>query len=161
MLAQHSRHRGRTDLDSGIEARCGADATFAKIRAGASAVQLYTAMIFEGVSLIERLMERHRLDEATVAHLKQCLRARIETDDGGAILAPAGTPVSFYDGDPNAGGTLIGTVPLPADLEPGEYIDLTIDWAMTGFSNGTLFVAADDDGTGRGDTLRAQAGFEK
>src|SRR5215471_3564802 len=39
---------------------------------------------FVGASLLDRLCERHGLDEDTHAHLKRCLRQRLERDDEGS-----------------------------------------------------------------------------
>jgi dihydroorotate dehydrogenase len=51
LAAFHAAARGRFALVGAGGIACGADA-YAKIRAGASAVQLYSALVFQGPSLI-------------------------------------------------------------------------------------------------------------
>ena len=64
------------DVRSYLDGRSGADA-YAKIRAGASAVQLYSALVFEGPSLIGRirtdLAERLKADGFT--HVREAIGA--------------------------------------------------------------------------------------
>jgi dihydroorotate dehydrogenase len=54
---------------------CGADA-YAKIRAGASAVQLYSALVFEGPGLVSRI--------------KRDLTARLRADGFGSVAEAVG-----------------------------------------------------------------------
>ncbi|MEE9391634.1 MAG: FG-GAP-like repeat-containing protein [Planctomycetota bacterium] len=68
--------------------------------------------------------------------------------NGGAVVAGAGLPMSFYDGDPNAGGVLLGTVPTTAPLQPGTFQDLTLNLPMGFGSSNAIFARVDDDGTG-------------
>ncbi len=65
--------RGRVPL-VGVGGIAGGDDAYAKIRAGASLVQLYTALVFEGPDLIARIKED------LAAHLKK---------DGFATIAEA------------------------------------------------------------------------
>jgi hypothetical protein len=68
--------------------------------------------------------------------------------NGGARAVSAGIPVSFYDGDPHAGGTLLGTVMTSDALTPGAFVDVTL--TMTGEIQHTVWVVADDDGASLG-----------
>jgi uncharacterized protein YkwD len=70
-------------------------------------------------------------------------------NSGGTGITP-GISVAFYDGDPQSGGVLIGTVLSTMQLEPGQYEDLSITW--NGPSSGTrkIYARVDDDGSGAG-----------
>ncbi|MCP4107562.1 MAG: PKD domain-containing protein, partial [Desulfobacteraceae bacterium] len=70
--------------------------------------------------------------------------------NGGALHIAPGAAMSFYDGDPKAGGTLLGTVVTTRQLNPGEYEDLslTLDSPQVGIL--AVYAVADDDGTGTG-----------
>lgn len=70
--------------------------------------------------------------------------------NGGSNVAAAPVNVAFYDGDPNAGGTLLGVVPTTLDLDPGEFEDVTL--VVTPVLQGirTICVVVDDNGTGTG-----------
>jgi PKD repeat protein len=70
------------------------------------------------------------------------LTARI--GNAGALVVPKGVPVSFYDGDPYAGGTRLGTVLTTHALASGAYTDVTL--TMSGETRQTVWVIADDDG---------------
>lgn len=67
--------------------------------------------------------------------------------NGGSLLVGTGLPVSFYQGDPNAGGTLIGTVPTSVALSPGDYEDVVLN-LPAGFPFGALVCASADDSGG-------------
>ena len=57
MLAKlHALTGGRLPL-VGVGGVGSAEAAYAKIRAGASAVQLYTALVYDGLSLIPRILD--------------------------------------------------------------------------------------------------------
>ena len=49
----------------------------------------------------------------------------------GTIPAPAGAVVSFYDGDPDAGGSLIGSQTLGA-LDPTFSATASVNWSLSG-----------------------------
>ena len=51
-----SATKGRIDL-IGVGGVCSAEDAYTKIQAGASAVQLYSALIYEGLSLIPRIAD--------------------------------------------------------------------------------------------------------
>ncbi|MCP3964367.1 MAG: tandem-95 repeat protein, partial [bacterium] len=78
----------------------------------------------------------------------------VRIGNGGAIFAPAGVPVAFYDSDPAAGGTLVGTAATSRVLEPEQFEDVTFVWSSAPAPGDyTVFVTADDDGAG-GATVR-------
>ena len=64
--------------------------------------------------------------------------------NSGAVAAPASVPVAFYAGDPQAGGTLLGTVSTTAPLLPGAFVDLTLPVTVT--TSLPVWVVADDPG---------------
>lgn len=70
--------------------------------------------------------------------------------NGGANVAAAPVNVSFYLGDPNVGGLLLGVAQTSVSLKPGEYEDvgLVLDPAPAGPLD--VCVVADDDGLGGG-----------
>ena len=74
----------------------------------------------------------------------------VRIGNAGDVLAPAGVPVAFYDGEPGSGGTLIGVVATPQALAPGQYEDLPVDWPNPLSGMRLVYVQADDDGTGSG-----------
>ncbi len=50
----------------------------------------------------------------------------VRVGNAGAVAVGAGLPVSFYDGDPGAGGLLLGTTTTTVNLEPGEFEDVAL-----------------------------------
>jgi hypothetical protein len=56
--------------------------------------------------------------------------------------------VSFYDGDPQQNGELIGTALTTQVLDPGHHEDLSITWDDPFPGAKAIFVRADDDGEG-------------
>jgi hypothetical protein len=54
------------------------------------------------------------------------LTAQVRNDGGETV--PAGLPVSFYQGDPEADGTLIGTAVTADTLAPGESEEVSVTW---------------------------------
>ena len=56
----------------------------------------------------------------------------------------------FFDNDPQSGGTLLGVETVDQRLYPGQYADIshTLEHQWEGLH--TLYVIADDDGTGKG-----------
>ena len=68
--------------------------------------------------------------------------------NGGGAPAPAPVWVSFYDGDPDMGGQLLGFEKTTSDLEPGFFEDVTlvVAPALEGFH--MLCVVADAGGSG-------------
>lgn len=76
------------------------------------------------------------------------LTARI--GNGGGVSVPANTKVSFYRGDPSAGGTLIGTTQTSIALNPGQYEDVKVVWNNPPIGLHPITVVADDNGLGVG-----------
>jgi hypothetical protein len=70
--------------------------------------------------------------------------------NGGSNVAAAPIDVAFYDGDPNAGGGLLGVSQTTQNLGPGAFedVNLVLSPALEGAH--TICVVADDDGTGNG-----------
>ena len=68
----------------------------------------------------------------------------------GAITMPAGVPVSFWDGDPAAGGVLLGVARTTEPLDPGRAQRVVFTWHQPGAGSHDIFVRADDDGSGQG-----------
>ncbi|MGA1840051.1 MAG: PKD domain-containing protein [bacterium] len=73
--------------------------------------------------------------------------------NGGALHTAPGLKVAFYDGDPDSGGTLLGTKTVDIQLNPGEYTDISYINTSSLYKTHTLYVVADDDGTGFGRVL--------
>lgn len=71
------------------------------------------------------------------------LTARI--GNGGAANVAAGTPVSFYDGDPLNSAALLATTSTSVILAPGGWEDVSVTVALTPGTS-TVFVVADDTG---------------
>jgi subtilase family serine protease/prenyltransferase beta subunit len=65
--------------------------------------------------------------------------------NGGAASQISGVDVAFYDGDPNQGGTLIGTANSTVDINKGDYEDVSVTWNDPTSGNHTIFVVADKD----------------
>ena len=63
--------------------------------------------------------------------------------NGGSFFVPAGVAVSFYNGDPNAGGTLLGTVATSVPLAPRNFEDVAL---FLGYAPSNVWVVADDAG---------------
>ncbi len=70
--------------------------------------------------------------------------------NGGVLHVQPGVNVSFYHGDPGAGGVLLGTVQTTGQIYPGYYEDVTLQWDNPPDGPQTIFVKVDDDGTGAG-----------
>ncbi|MCB1055579.1 MAG: choice-of-anchor A family protein, partial [Acidobacteria bacterium] len=75
------------------------------------------------------------------------LTASVRIGNGGSTYVPAGLPVAFYDGDPAAGGALLGVETVSSELLPGHFAEVSFEWTAAGLGNAELFVVADDDGT--------------
>lgn len=90
-----------------------------------------------------------------VGDLPDSVEIGVRVGNGGTEPLPVGTPVAIYDGDPNAGGTLIGTVATTTVIAPGDFEQLSFVWndpPAVGSSpvNQPIFVVVDDDGAGIG-----------
>jgi subtilase family serine protease len=71
----------------------------------------------------------------------------VRIGNGGAIAAASGAPVAWYDGDPAAGGVLIGTSQTTRALAPGDYQDVTFAWTGAGVGTRTIVAIVDPDAT--------------
>ncbi len=87
---------------------------------------------------------RLRLDLAALP----ALRITVRVGNGGRTPVGPGLPVAVYDGEPVAGGAVLGVLAVPGRLAPGEYVDLAAELAAPEPGSGVVTVAADDDGTG-------------
>jgi hypothetical protein len=56
--------------------------------------------------------------------------------------------VAFYNGNPDSGGTLLGTKEVITSMEPGFYVDVSFTWDSPTAGSYTIYVVADDDGAG-------------
>jgi hypothetical protein len=79
----------------------------------------------------------------TPASAPDTIVARI--GNGGSAFVGAGIPVSFYDGDPSAGGVLLGTTATSMALTPGAFEDVSL---YVGTIPAVVFANADDAGYG-------------
>ncbi len=68
--------------------------------------------------------------------------------NSGALAIGNSFFVAFYDGDPGAGGVLIGTREIISRVEPGTYVDVNFVWNTPGVGSHSIYVKADDDGAG-------------
>ena len=68
--------------------------------------------------------------------------------NSGLVPVPANVPMVFYDGDPQAGGVLLGVAHSTLTLAPGMYQDLSVSWPSPAITNHTVFVVADYDPVG-------------
>jgi hypothetical protein len=84
------------------------------------------------------------------------LTARVSNDGG--KQAAAGVSVAFYLGDPEAGGTLIGTAATTQVLDPGEWEDVSVTWDTAPPGDHDIYIVADDDGTGTGRVAECEEG---
>ena len=72
------------------------------------------------------------------------LTARI--GNAGNAVAGAGTPVSFYDGNPLLGGLKLGTTALSAHLAAGSFEDVELLVDVSTMTESSIWVVADDFG---------------
>lgn len=66
----------------------------------------------------------------------------------GLVTVPTNVPIAFYDGDPTAGGTLIGVAWSTNTMDPGQFEDLSINWSSPTITEHTIYINADDPGNG-------------
>ncbi len=74
------------------------------------------------------------------------LTARI--GNAGGYSASVGIKIAFFNGNPAAGGTLLGVVSTSVALNTGEYEDISLPVAGSLAGIGTLYVVADNNGAG-------------
>ncbi|HTJ01007.1 MAG TPA: PKD domain-containing protein [Dongiaceae bacterium] len=70
--------------------------------------------------------------------------------NSGYVAVATNVPVAFYDGDPRSGGVLLGVAHSLTNLLPGRFEDVSITWNAPVIAKHTVFVRADDPGTGVG-----------
>lgn len=92
---------------------------------------------------------------SVAADLSTCpagLTIRVDVANRGARSVSAGTPVSFYEGDPDGENTLLGTVELTRALAPGgvERVELRIERDFDEAGSIDVFVIVNNDGMGPG-----------
>ncbi len=73
------------------------------------------------------------------------LTARI--GNGGAVYHPAGVEVTFYDGDPEQDGVLIGSAVTQGVINKGDFEDLSIVWSYPSEGLHDIYVIADEINT--------------
>jgi hypothetical protein len=67
---------------------------------------------------------------------------RVRVGNAGSALATGIAIVNFHDGDPNAGGTLLGSAPIPA-ISTGAFADVQLNGIASVSPSGTLFAVVD------------------
>lgn len=77
--------------------------------------------------------------------------------NGGSLVAPGKVNVSFFDGNPVGSGVLLSTVQTSLPMNPGRYEDVLFSCAPPSIGTHTIYVRADDNGTGVG---AVKEGFE-
>jgi hypothetical protein len=70
----------------------------------------------------------------------------VRVGNGGAVIVGTGLPVSFYDGDPAAGGVLLGTAATSQALPPGTFQDVTLFLPPPFTPAQDVYAVADDAG---------------
>lgn len=70
--------------------------------------------------------------------------------NAGYVDVPAGVAVAFYLGDPQAGGSLLGVAHSQSNLAVGRFESVGVTWSNPPIAAHTIFVVADDDGSGSG-----------
>jgi hypothetical protein len=78
------------------------------------------------------------------------LRLNARVSNQGDAAVSAGMRVAFYQGNPSAGGTLLGVATLPAVLSAGNSAVATLVLASAPGGTAEVWAVADDDGTGTG-----------
>ncbi|WP_309243003.1 choice-of-anchor A family protein [Hyalangium versicolor] len=82
------------------------------------------------------------------------LSARVHNQ--GDAAASAGLKVAFFQGNPAAGGTLLGVATVPNTLPAGGSAPVSITLSSPPGGTATVFVVADNDGTGTGRELECR-----
>lgn len=93
-----------------------------------------------GVDLSASLL---RLDDDACP---ESIQLTVRMGNAGATTISQGISVAFYDGDPESGGILIGTVLSTQTLEPGRYEDLSLQWTAPPTGTRSIYAIVDDDG---------------
>ncbi|MCP4252153.1 MAG: PKD domain-containing protein [Candidatus Scalindua sp.] len=88
---------------------------------------------------------------ADTSNLPDSMEIKARVGNSGALHVAAGTNVAFYNGDPDAGGSLLGTTQIDRRVDPGDYEEVSftvVDNLPAGPHD--IYVVADDDGAGNG-----------
>ncbi|MDX2109157.1 MAG: PKD domain-containing protein [Verrucomicrobiota bacterium] len=88
-----------------------------------------------------------RTDRTT---LPESATITVRLGSAGGQALPEGVSVAFYDGDPSAGGILLGTAVSSMILAPGHFEDISIKWNTPTIAVHSIHVRADDNGSGLG-----------
>ena len=91
--------------------------------------------------LIPSYIRLNKTDEETI------ITARI--GNGGAQFVAAGVNVSFYNGDPQNGGELLGTTQTTTRLDVGVFEDVALSAPIDNIALDDIWVVADDNGRGQ------------
>ncbi|HEX9020576.1 MAG TPA: CARDB domain-containing protein [Nitrospirota bacterium] len=67
----------------------------------------------------------------------------VRVGNGGAIASGPSVTVTYYDGNPANGGTVIGTATATRSLNPGDYQDVTYNWSGGSLGLHHLYAAVD------------------
>ncbi len=67
----------------------------------------------------------------------------VRVGNGGAIASTPTVTVTYYDGDPAAGGTAIGTASTTKALNPGDFQDVVYNWAGGGLGLHHIYAVVD------------------
>ncbi|NVJ09933.1 VCBS repeat-containing protein [Myxococcus sp. AM001] len=78
------------------------------------------------------------------------LRLSADVYNQGDAAVSAGLRVAFYQGNPDAGGTLLGVATVPSVLSAGNGAVATLALASAPGGTAELWAVADEDGTGTG-----------
>jgi hypothetical protein len=73
----------------------------------------------------------------------------VRVGNGGGLGVDLGVRVAFYNGQPGAGGVLLGVGQTTQSLDQGVYEDVSISFAQSLAGISTLVAVVDDDGTGK------------
>lgn len=87
---------------------------------------------------------------AECEHATEALFLRARVDNLGDAAASAGLKVAFYSGNPASGGTRLGVATVPEVLAAGGSAEVMIALEPAPSNVATVYVVADDDGTGTG-----------
>jgi hypothetical protein len=73
----------------------------------------------------------------------------VRVGNGGSLGADVGVRVAFYEGQPGAGGVLLGVGQTTQALDQGVYEDVSLSFAQSLAGISSLVAVVDDDGTGK------------
>lgn len=88
------------------------------------------------------------VDPLSLAQCPGRIRIGSWVENRGAILVPPGLSVAFYDGAPSPSNPAFAVGSTTQSLRPGEGELVVVDWPNPPMAPRTVFVVADDDGSG-------------